>query len=88
VGKRLDTNMRRTVLLRGAMRVAMDEGFAALTHARVAAVCGCSSRTVYRWSRSRKVLWEKVAGYARVTGCPGVTQEYENLMGERAPADA
>lgn len=88
MGKRLDTNMRRTVLLRGAMRVAMDEGFVALTHARVAAVCGCSPRTVYRWSRSRKVLREKVAAYAARCGCVGLTDEYEKLMGERAPADA
>lgn len=88
MGKRLSITRRRMVLLRGAMSIAMDEGFAALTHARVAAVCGCSPRTVYRWAPNRNVLWDRVTGYARGTGCLSVVQEYEKLMGERAPADA
>lgn len=84
----MDSELRRAVLLRGAMEVAESLGIRCLTHARVADACGCSTRTVYRWSRSRKVLRERVAAHAARCGCLRIAQEYEKLMGERVGADA
>jgi AcrR family transcriptional regulator len=67
------------MLTRGAVVVVERHGWIELTHTRVAAACGCSPRTVYRWAKDRKMLREQVKKYARDRGLMSLLAEAVEL---------
>jgi DNA-binding transcriptional regulator YbjK len=74
-------NARRVVLIQAAVKVALRDGLANLTHGAVAAACRpkCSHSTVYRWAHTQHRLRVKVAEHARDCGIVRLVAEAHQL---------